>query len=58
VLVRFRAGMTLQIVVGCYIEWFKRYYGKLAEDKEWQGSFWIYRGLVGEFLLRILLFCL
>jgi GNAT superfamily N-acetyltransferase len=36
----FRAGIALKIVVGCDIEEFKRYYGKLAEDKDWQGTFW------------------
>ncbi len=29
----------MKIVVGSDIEEFKRYYRKLAEDKEWQGTF-------------------
>lgn len=29
----------MKIVVGCDLEEFKRYYRKLAEDKEWQGTF-------------------
>lgn len=29
----------MRIVAGCDIEEFKRYYKKLAEDKEWQGTF-------------------
>jgi GNAT superfamily N-acetyltransferase len=29
----------MRIVVGCDLEEFKRYYEKLAQDKEWQGTF-------------------
>jgi GNAT superfamily N-acetyltransferase len=29
----------MKIVVGCDLKEFKRYYQKLAEDKEWQGTF-------------------
>jgi len=29
----------MRIVVGCDLEGFKRYYKKLALDKEWQGTF-------------------
>lgn len=29
----------MEIVVGCDLEEFKRYYKRLAEDKEWQGIF-------------------
>jgi GNAT superfamily N-acetyltransferase len=29
----------LRLEVGCDLEEFKRYYRKLAEDKEWQGTF-------------------
>jgi hypothetical protein len=30
---------SLEIIVGSDMEEFKRYYRKLAEDKEWQGTF-------------------
>lgn len=29
----------MRIVVGCDLEEFKKYYKKLAEDKEWRGTF-------------------